>query len=319
MTIFTHEITIHSDKHFGKRLPSHYLGLLLAEVPVAVQYSVSMALRNRSTGPGKIPGWLRRSADIRFVGHDGTDESHLYFEAPTLGEAAAELYAQKALYPDLESRPPPEDTGFDLFADVLADIQARNADSTHFDPTLLDRVAQFRRVFRKGPFTEIDVTGRRYSAGKPARVTPDVIESAYALLGRTPAPQRVRLVGQLDALVASTQRFSVLLDSGEKVDGVFSEDQIDSIQDLWRKRVLVLGTAIYRASGRLLRIDAETVTSGGRESSIFSQMPAPRNGKLDISKLRKPQGPRSGMAAIMGRWPGDETDEEIEAALKELS
>ena len=35
--------------------------------------------------------------------------------------------------------------------------------------------------------------------------------------------------------------------------------------------------------------------------------------------LRKSQGTRSGMAAIMGRWPGDETEEEIEAALEHIS
>ena len=33
------------------------------------------------------------------------------------------------------------------------------------------------------------------------------------------------------------------------------------------------------------------------------------------AKLRQAQGPGSGAAAIMGRWPGDETDEEIAEAL----
>ena len=93
MKFTTHQISVQSDRHFGKRLPSHHLGLLLAEIPVAVQCSISMALRNRSTGPGKTPDWLKQAADIRFVGHDGTDAANLYFEAPTLGEAAAELYA----------------------------------------------------------------------------------------------------------------------------------------------------------------------------------------------------------------------------------
>ncbi len=319
MSITAHEITIRSDEHFGRRLPTHQLGLLLAEIPTAVQCSISMALRNRSTGPGKTPNWLKRAADVRFVGHDGGADSILHFEAPTLGEAAAELYAQKSRYPELENRPSPDDTGFDLLADVLADVRARNVDSVHFDPALLDRVARFRRIFSKGQFTEIDFTGRRYSVDNAVRVTPDVTESARALLGKIPAPQRVRLVGQLDALVASTQRFSLLLDTGEKVDGIFPEDEIDAIQALWRKRVLVLGSAIYRASGRLLRIDAEAMTSGGHEVSVFSQMPVPQNGRLDIAKLRTPQGARSGMAAIMGRWPGDESDDEIDAALERVS
>jgi hypothetical protein len=40
---------------------------------------------------------------------------------------------------------------------------------------------------------------------------------------------------------------------------------------------------------------------------------------LDPRELRKPQGPRSGLAAIVGQWPGDETDEQVRAALAELS
>ncbi len=139
------------------------------------------------------------------------------------------------------------------------------------------------------------------------------------LLGRTPSPQRVRIVGQLDGLIASTQRFSVLLDSGEKLVGVFASEQIDAMQELWRKRVLVLGTAVYRASGRLLRIDAEAVKPGENEQPIFSRMPSPPRTKFDTSKVRKPQGPKSGISAIIGKWPGDETEEEITAMLEELS
>jgi hypothetical protein len=39
-------------------------------------------------------------------------------------------------------------------------------------------------------------------------------------------------------------------------------------------------------------------------------------GKSAVAKL---QGPRSGMAAIMGRWPGDETEKEIHEALECIS
>jgi hypothetical protein len=35
--------------------------------------------------------------------------------------------------------------------------------------------------------------------------------------------------------------------------------------------------------------------------------------------LRKPQGTKSGINAIIGKWPGDETEEEITAILEELS
>lgn len=303
MTTVSHKIVLKSEQHFGGKLPARYVGLFLAELPLAVRRAISMAFRSRSSTRGSSPPWLDRAADVRLVDFDSNGQTSLFFEAPRLGEAASEIYSQRSLFP--ESRPAQEDTGFDLLGDVLTDVQRRNADSAHYDSPLLKRLAASGRLFRGSPFQEVDITARRFDENSPARFAPDIIESARSLLGRTPAPQRVRLVGQLDGLVASTQQFSLVLESGEKVVGVFGDDQVDCMQRLWRKRVLVLGTAIYRASGTLLRVDADTVNSGDNEPDLFSRLPTPPNARIDVSKLRKPQGARSGMAAIMGQWPGD--------------
>ncbi len=319
MNALVQQITLHSDQHLAGKLPPHHLGLLLAEVPLALRAAVSMALRNRSTVPGRQPVWLDRAADVRFVHHEGNGNTTLFFETPRLGDAASEVYRQQEL-PWFATRPDPEDTAFDVWGDILDAVQQRDADSERYDNALLDRITRFQRVFgKRSPFMEIGLTSRRYGPEHPVRFTVQTVESAKSLLGRTPAPQRVRLVGQLDGLEASTQRFSLLLDGGEKVVGVFADDQINAMQELWRKRVLVLGTAIYRASGRLLRIDAEVVKPGDNEASVFTRLPTPSQAKLDRSRLRKPQGPRSGMAAIMGQWPGDESDEVIQLALERLS
>ena len=41
--------------------------------------------------------------------------------------------------------------------------------------------------------------------------------------------------------------------------------------------------------------------------------------KAGQSDFRRPQGPDSGLNAILGQWPGDETDDEIAAELEHLS
>lgn len=41
--------------------------------------------------------------------------------------------------------------------------------------------------------------------------------------------------------------------------------------------------------------------------------------KLDLGALHQPQGPDSGFNAIIGKWPGDESEEEILALLEEMS
>ena len=73
---------------------------------------------------GRRPAWLDRAADVRFVDQQGNGETVLFFEAPRLGDAASEIYQQQEL-PGLSIRPSPDDTGFDLFGDVLTDTSGR--------------------------------------------------------------------------------------------------------------------------------------------------------------------------------------------------
>jgi hypothetical protein len=42
-------------------------------------------------------------------------------------------------------------------------------------------------------------------------------------------------------------------------------------------------------------------------------------GTIDLKALHVPQGPKSGINAIIGKWPGNESEEEVLAMLEELS
>ncbi|MFO0946645.1 MAG: hypothetical protein U1D30_11970 [Planctomycetota bacterium] len=244
MSTLIHRVVLQNDAHFGRKLPLHHLGVFLAELPLAIRAAVSMAFRNRSQVKGRRPDWLERSTDVRFVDHQGNGESVLYFEAPALGEAAREMYEQPTLAPEFDDRPAREDTAFDLLGDVLADVQQRNGDSARFDPALLDRITHFGRVFKKGPYREVDFTSRRFPKEAPARINPALIESAKDLLGKTPLLQRVRIVGTLDGFMASTQRFFLVLDSGERIVGVFNDNHHEVMPNLWKQRILISGMVI---------------------------------------------------------------------------
>jgi hypothetical protein len=68
-----------------------------------------------------------------------------------------------------------------------------------------------------------------------------------------------------------------------------------------------------------LRLDAEWISPSGDEAKVWSAPPRPLFGPLPAVDLRASQGPRRGIAAIFGRWPGEEPEEEVEARLRELS
>jgi len=315
MSMVSHTVTLKSDRHFGSRIPPSAFGEIMRELPGAVRQSIRMAFIGRSTRPGRRQGWLDAASDIRFMGHSGDDDTILHFEAPPFGEAAEQLYQQKEFWP---TKPEPSDTGFDLLCDVVEDVAAANKDSEKFDSSLLRRLAKFERGL-KHDFQQMTIAGHRYSDTHPAIIHKPVIDRAKDFFASTPAPQRVRIVGDLDMVRASTQAFGLKLDDGHEIRGVLIEGEIVELAELLRRRVLVLGESVFRPSGRLLRIDADSVQLAGEESTIWSKVPTPGTGKLDLSDLRRPQGPRSGVAAVIGQWPGDETDAEINEALEEMS
>lgn len=315
MTTINQTITLRSAQHFGRRVPSKSLGSLLEQIPDAVRQSVRMAVEGRSQAKGKRPDWLRAVSDIRFLGHEGNEETILHFEAPILGEAAPRLYEQQEFWP---TKPAPEDSGFDVLADMFLDVAAQNADSERFDRPLLDRIYGLRHVLN-GTFQEMAIAGHRHTAAQPVLVTPAIVEIAGNLYANTPMPQQARIAGKLDMLRASTQSFAVVLDDGQEIRGVLREGDIEQIGSLLNRRVLVLGQAVYRPSGRLLRVDAEEIILPTGQEAFFSAIPKPVRKQFDLRETVREQQRKLGVAAIFGKWPGEETDEEIEQALKELS
>lgn len=315
MNTITRTLTLRSDEHYGKRVPPQAFGEILRTFPRLIRGSVRMSFEGRSTASGRRPRWLEAASDIRFVGHQGTDETVLYFETPILGEAAAELYDQQEFWP---SRPNPEDTPFDLLADVVKDVRSGVSDSDRFDRPLLVKLHEMGRGLN-GKFQSCLVSSPRYSDDRPAMVDKAVVTSADEMTRSTPQPRQIRIAGVLDMIRASTNTIGVKLDQGQEIRGVLVQGDATQIRELINQRVTLLGKAIYRPSGNLLRVDVSEVRSMRDEDAFFTQVPTPQCAAKDREVVVEQPRRTSNIAAIIGRWPGDESDAEIELALQELS
>ncbi len=308
------EVVLRSREDYGGRMPPEPIGELLVRLPKLVQQAIRIRFEGRSTVTGNRPEWLLRTADVRVVGVTEDRDACVSLDAPILGEAAPELYDQEELW---QLRPAPEDTGLDLLADALDDLQRNNADSPRYDTAMLSGLAKMGKVVN-GSYHELVIAGRGHRS-EAAVVNDTTIVNARELHAMVPAKTRVRVAGQLDMIRLSTRSFAIRLDDGHEVPGVVGADDMADLRDLLGKRVVASGDAVFRASGRLLTVEADAIESAGPRSEVWSHVPQPSGRVIDPRTLRRPQGPRSGLAAIIGQWPGDETDEEIEEALRELS
>lgn len=309
-------ILLESAEKFGSRPPVEFCGDVFRRLYPVMANSVRMAFEGRSAATGEQPKWLKRASDVRVLGFsDRQGDTVLELEAGRLGEAAEELYKQRTLWTDL---PDPNETALNVMARVMQDVRSGNAESTLYDPGLL-RVTQhlsslFERDLRaiRLPQTPDDTQLR-------ALLDREVPIHARELSNSTPPPRQVRLTGTLDMIRYSTKAFALKLADGKEVQGVLDRpEMIEVLSTHLNKKVVIVGKAIYRPSGSVLRIDAQHVEEDSGESTLFSRLPGPVTRRPAIPRPRLIESGKTGVAAFFGIWPGDETDEELLALLREV-
>ncbi len=277
--------------------------------------SVRMAFEGRSAATGEQPRWLRLASDVRILGFsDQSGDTVLELEARRLGDAAEELYKQRQLWNDL---PGPEETALNVMARVLNDIRSGNTESVLYDPGLL-RAAQNLESLFVHDLTAIRLPEAHDDTQLRAILDREIPIHAKELRNSTPPPRQMRLTGTLDMIRYSTKAFALKLADGKEVQGVLDQaEKIEALSAYLNKKVVVVGKAIYRPSGSVLRVDAQHIEEDSGESILFSRVPPPIARKPSAGKSRI-EGGKSGVAAFFGIWPGDETDEQMLASLKEI-
>jgi hypothetical protein len=306
------EIVVETETPFGAEVPLPISSSLFRHLNDTARPCVRMAIEGSSASVGAVPGWLERASDIRTLGFEKRDGySVLHLKAPKLGDAAPDLFQQHRLWPGLAG---PDDTVIQLIGKVGEVVRRREESSDIYDKPLLRHFTHWRTLFRR-EVKEVqfpDASG----TGEASVLNPTVVANAQQLSAQTPSPRQLRVVGKLDMVRHSTRSFGLVLNGGEEVRGVLLEGDPSLLQQYFGREITVFGKAVYRPSGSLLRIDAQEFlgTSEGREffSSIPQAMSAPA--RTD----RKPQPVKRGGAAFFGTWPGEESDEELLAALGEL-
>lgn len=283
----------------------------MAYITPLVEGSLRMAIEGASVAHGRPPAWFQRASDIRFTAYDQQgDDTLIALEIPKIGDAAEELYKQIGLW---ETRPNPDDTGFEMLRHVVTEVAAENSESSFYDRQLLNRFAKMRKVFGSG-IQAIQLA----DSGNTTAVNRTLAETAARLGTITPPTRQVRVAGVLDMIRHSTRSFSVRIESGEEISGVMeSTESEDTLLGFFGKPVVVLGRAVYRPSGRLLRIDAMGLEDGTAASAVFSKVPPPQTIRPPaVTRLKLSESGKRGVAAFFDTWPGDETDAEFEALVR---
>ena len=297
---------------FGGLVPPSVVRAALRAIEPAAKSSALMAIEGRGRVAVRSSPWIRAVSDIRFrAASPRGDKMILEFTAPRLGDAAPDLYRQR----DFWREPPPEDsTVLDFLAEAIRDVSREKRDSDLYDSNVLSDFRRFNQLFHVAD-TSLNIPG------PDATVVLDETFSIHvsALTNSMPEALQVRVVGRLDMLRASTQSFGILLDDKTEIPCFLDDTDISELQPLFQKDVLITGRLIFRPSGRPLRIESSHVSLAGAQSEIWRKLPTPSLKTLRKADFRKAQNPGTGLPKVLGAWPGEELDNEINDALEMIS
>jgi hypothetical protein len=127
----------------------------------------------------------------------------------------------------------------------------------------------------------------------------------------SPPPARVRLTGKLDMVRASDAGFTLVTDDGRVIPGRLVGRPVEELARWLNRAVVVFGSGQFDSLGNLTSVEADGFLP---ENTLLPGAPslAGRTAEEREEMARR-------LRAAVGAWPGDETDEAVEQALRELS
>lgn len=305
----------------ARTLDGHLPGRVLGALMHALAHGSAGALLLRAEGRStvrddRLPPWVERGTDFVLLDQLEGDDPGIVVGARPLGDALPERFEQADLFSPLD----PEQSALSLFTASLEEVASGATDSDAFDDDLLRVFSNdLSKLFRRDRVQQLTIQNGRPGA-KVQTIDRAIVQTMKSLRDRTPRPRRVRLAGKMDVVRYSRSSFTLDLSDGSHVRGVLVEARPELLKPHLGESVVVEGHAQFRPSGRVLRVDVERIAPASEaDLTVFSMEPRPLSHVMDVRSLRRPQSSTTGINAIFGKWPGDESDEDIDEFLSTIS
>ncbi|MBI5215428.1 MAG: hypothetical protein HY960_06705 [Ignavibacteriae bacterium] len=185
-------------------------------------------------------------------------------------------------------------------------------DKNDLDKPLLKTLLKFKKNLlshreviyfsNRGTIPEIEITFESFK-------TIEYLEDAI------PEPNKVIVNGRLDEMKYSRSKLVLITDEGNINAFTKNVNIINSMAEYFGKDLTISGMAHYKPGGQLSYIEVQEFSQPGQKDKFFSRKPSAMNARQQIAFQLKSGKTRNPLSLITGKWPGDESLDEI---LKDL-
>jgi hypothetical protein len=181
-------------------------------------------------------------------------------------------------------------------------------DKNNLDGPLLQSLLKFRKNFVSKD--EVFYFSNRNSVPQ-IEVTIDDFKKIEHLHDSTPGPKKIVIHGKLDEMKYSKSKLVLITDEGPV--NAFAQELpvLERITHYFGKEVTVSGLAHYKPGGRLSYVEMREFSEPGKTDIYFSHKPHAMGVKEQITLQLKFGKSKNPLQDIIGKWPGDESLEEL--------
>jgi hypothetical protein len=286
------------------------LKLLIDTLVETCERGLRLAFQGESVKPGPSPNWLVRSVDFTFT--DLTNGSTcIVLDAPKLGETASDQVRQQDLW---YSKPEPEDTAISLVSHSVQAVVSDNFESNAYDKGVLDGLLSFDSFF-KHYGSKVTIRSRE-RPNETFSLSAREIGKIRELKTNLPEPLVSVISGDFDLIQDSSSKFHIAMSDGQRIPGTINHEAltVEDMRKFWGKKVTIRGTVHFHPGRRIRLLEAQSISLAQEGDTVFERIPPPIPRSLFESEIQKLNA-NSALHDIWGKWPGDESIDDLLASL----
>ena len=283
------------------------LSELLKQFTATAERGLRLAIEGQSTKTGPSPKWLEKATDFNFTGIL-TGSTVLEMEAPTLQDSIPDQIIQQDIW---GKAPEPEDTAISFISRSVHDMSDENLESDYYDAGVLSSLLELK-PFLSGRAKTIKIHCDERNSDD-FEIDFPIIEKVEKLRIRIPEPRAFMLAGYLEQVAYSRKRFQIHLPDGQIIQGRINDEfmGIEELRDLWGKKVSAKGMVSFRPSGKIRLLEAQMLKPMEEGEEIFETAPIVQTQFEFAKQLQTTATRRDWLKDVWGKWPGDESIEDI--------
>ncbi len=286
----------------------------LGALATTARRATSLVATGSGSSKGRAAEWLAKATDFTVTGLK-PGSTVVEVAALPLGTAAPEQFAQRDLW-DTDSHA--DFTALDIAARAIEEAKDPNSDGNWFDSAVLGSILDFPTSTREPAVKYVLNPVGAHSRHRSFVLEGHAKQGIRKRLQAIPASRAFVVSGRLDEIKYPSKGFRLTLpDKSHLLGRLVSAEAAESLRSLWGSSATVEGTVHFKASGLPRLIEARKVmVADASADAVFRQLPvadALIAGNQDRIRLRASDS--INLDRITGRWPGDESIEELMAML----